>query len=55
MWKVDLREITFLGSEYKEEAYRIGNLTHYFRQRTMSLVGGDASRRAYTTIGKRFS
>lgn len=53
MWKVDLREVTFLGSEYNEEAYRIGNITQFFRHRTMSLVGGEASRRAYTTIGKR--
>ena len=53
MWKVDIREVTFLGSEYNEEAYRIGNLTQYFRHRTMSLVGGDTNRRAYTTIGKK--
>jgi hypothetical protein len=52
MWKVDLREVTFLGSEYNDEAYRIGNITQFFRHRTMSLVGGEASRRAYTTIGK---
>ena len=53
MWKVDIREVTFLGSEYNEEAYRIGNIVQFFRHRTMSLVGGDASRRAHTTIGKK--
>lgn len=53
MWKVDTREITFLGTEYNEEAYRTGNLTQFFRHRTMSLIAGDTSRRAYTTIGER--
>jgi hypothetical protein len=52
MWKVDLREVTFLGSEYNDDAYRIGNITQFFRHRTMSLVGGEPSRRAYTTIGE---
>lgn len=51
MWKVDIREVTFLGSEYNEEAYRIGNIIQLFRHRTMSLVGGDTGRRAHTTIG----
>lgn len=52
MWKVDVREIAFLGSEYNEEAYRTGNMTQFFRHRTMSIVGGDMNRRAHTTIGK---
>lgn len=52
MWKVDLREVTMLGSEYNEEAYRIGNLTQFFRHRTMASFGGDCNRRAYTTIGE---
>lgn len=52
MWKVDMREVTMLGSEYNEEAYRIGNLTQFFRHRTMASFGGDCNRRAYTTIGE---
>lgn len=53
MWKVDVRDITFLGTEYNEEAYRTGNITQLFRHRTMSLFTGDTGcRRAYTTIGK---
>lgn len=47
-----MREVTFLGSEYNEEAYRMGNMMQFFRHRTMSFVSSDASRRAHTTIGK---
>lgn len=51
MWKVDLREITFLGKEHNEDACRTGNMAQYFRHRTMSLIAGD-TRKAYTTIGE---
>lgn len=54
MWKVDIREVTFLGTDYSEEACRIGNVMQFLRHRTMSLIGGDVSRRAYTTIGEEF-
>ena len=51
MWKVDLREVTFLGSEYNDDFHRIGNITQFFRHRALS-VGGEVNRRAYTTIGE---
>lgn len=55
LWKVDIREVTFLGTEYNgDEAFRIGNIQQFFRHRTMSLIAGESSRRAYTTIGKYF-
>jgi surface antigen len=58
MWKVDIREITFLGHECNvDDAYRIGNIAQYFRHRTMSFItggAGESNRRAYTTIGKCF-
>lgn len=55
MWKVDLREVTFLGNEYNaEEAYRIGNIAQFFRHRTMRFITGESNRRAYTTIGRSF-
>lgn len=53
MWKVDIREVTFLGTDFNEETCRIGNVMQLLRHRTMSLIGGDVSRRAYTTIGEK--
>lgn len=53
MWKVDLREVTFLGSDehFDNDTHRIGNITQFFRHRALS-VGGEVNRRAYTTIGE---
>ncbi|GAB0097290.1 Guanylate cyclase [Sergentomyia squamirostris] len=50
LWKVDLKEVTFITTEHPDPAVRSKNLVQTCRH-SLITGGGDTSKRAYTTIG----
>ncbi|XP_059618023.1 guanylate cyclase 32E-like [Phlebotomus argentipes] len=50
LWKVDLKEVTFITTEHPDSSIRSKNLVQTCRH-SLITGGGDTSKRAYTTIG----